>query len=53
MKAGNKNAAHMAKDADLDPLRERADFKKLLESLQPKSKETEPPRELIPPPRER
>ena len=33
MKAGYNDAAHLAKDTDLDPLRDRADFKKLLESL--------------------
>ena len=53
VKAGYTNAAHMAKDTDLDPLRDRADFKKLLASL-PKPKESGPrplPRELAPPPR--
>jgi tetratricopeptide (TPR) repeat protein len=40
VKAGYKDAAHMAKDTNLDSLRDRADFKKLLDSLtQPKSKE--------------
>ena len=34
VQAGYKNAAHMKKDADLDPLRERADFKKLLAELE-------------------
>jgi tetratricopeptide (TPR) repeat protein len=33
VKAGYKDAAHMAKDPDLDPLRDRADFKQLLDSL--------------------
>ena len=37
MKAGYNDAANMAKDTDLDPLRGRADFKKLLASL-PKPK---------------
>ncbi len=37
VKAGFKNAAHMAKDTDLDPLRVRADFKKLLAELAKKS----------------
>jgi len=32
--AGNMDIAHMAKDRDIDPLRERADFKELLESLE-------------------
>jgi hypothetical protein len=31
--AGYKNAAHMRKDKDLDALREREDFKKLLAEL--------------------
>jgi tetratricopeptide (TPR) repeat protein len=34
VKAGWKDAAHMAKDTDLDALREREDFKKLLSELQ-------------------
>ncbi len=51
VKAGYNDYAHMAQDTDLDPLRDRADFKKLLESLQPKPKGKEPPRELAPPPR--
>jgi hypothetical protein len=33
VKAGFNDAAHMAKDKDLDGLRPRDDFKKLLESL--------------------
>ncbi len=33
VKAGFKDAAHMKKDPDLDPLRGRDDFKKLLEAL--------------------
>jgi hypothetical protein len=48
VKAGWKNAAHMAKDADLDPLRDRDDFRRLLAALpapEPKA------RELAPPPR--
>ncbi len=36
VKAGYKDAAHMAKDMDLDPLRDRADFKKLLAELEKK-----------------
>ena len=32
--AGWKDAARMRKDSDLDPLRERADFKKLLAELE-------------------
>ena len=42
---GYKDVAHMKKDPDLDPLRERADFKTLLASLTPK--------EPAPPPREK
>ncbi|GEM_PF-5698411 len=34
---GYKDAVHIAKDADLDPLRVRADFKKLLAELAKKS----------------
>jgi tetratricopeptide (TPR) repeat protein len=33
VKAGFKNAAHMAKDSDLDSLREREDFKKLMAEI--------------------
>jgi tetratricopeptide (TPR) repeat protein len=33
VKTGWKDAAHMKKDTDLDPLRDREDFKKLMESL--------------------
>jgi hypothetical protein len=33
-KSGFKNAAHMKKDTDLDPLRHREDFKKLLADLE-------------------
>ena len=32
--AGFKNAAHMKKDADLDAVRARADFKKLMAELE-------------------
>ncbi len=41
VKAGYKDAAHMAKDKDLDVLRGREDFKKLVEAL-PKTKEKPP-----------
>ncbi len=43
--AGWKDAAHMQKDPDLDPLRKRADFQKLLADLEAKlkSKEPDPP----------
>ncbi len=34
VQAGYKDAAHMRKDTDLDPLREREDFKKLLAELE-------------------
>ena len=34
VRAGYKDAAHMKKDADLDPLRERQDFKELLLELE-------------------
>jgi hypothetical protein len=36
VKAGYKEVAHMKKDTDLDPLRARADFKKLLAELEKK-----------------
>ena len=34
VKAGYKDAAHMKKDTDLDPLRDREDFKKLMAELE-------------------
>jgi tetratricopeptide (TPR) repeat protein len=34
VQAGYKDAAHMAKDSDLDSLRDREDFKKLMAELQ-------------------
>jgi serine/threonine protein kinase/tetratricopeptide (TPR) repeat protein len=34
VRAGYKDAAHMKKDTDLDPLRNRADFRKLLSDLE-------------------
>ena len=37
VQAGYKDAAHMKKDTDLDPLRERADFKKLVAELEAKA----------------
>ena len=40
-------AAHMKQDADMNPLRERADFQKLIADLEAPPK----PRELAPPPR--
>jgi hypothetical protein len=33
VKAGYKNAEQLAKDRDLDPIRERADFEKLVDGL--------------------
>jgi hypothetical protein len=39
--AGYKNDAHMKKDTDLDFLRDRVDFKKLLANLEAKA----PPKE--------
>jgi serine/threonine protein kinase/Flp pilus assembly protein TadD len=36
VEAGWKNAVHMSKDADLDSLREREDFKKLIRELEKK-----------------
>jgi len=40
VQAGYNNAAHMAKDKDLDVLRDRDDFKKLMQSLaKPKEKQ--------------
>jgi eukaryotic-like serine/threonine-protein kinase len=36
VKAGYKDAAHMTKDTDLDPLRGREDFKKLMAELEKK-----------------
>jgi eukaryotic-like serine/threonine-protein kinase len=49
VKAGYKDGAHMAKDTDLDPLRGRDDFKKLIADLESKSS---PKPQLAPPPRE-
>jgi hypothetical protein len=37
--AGYKDAGHMKKDSDLDPLRSRDDFKKLIADLEGKSSE--------------
>jgi serine/threonine protein kinase/tetratricopeptide (TPR) repeat protein len=48
VKAGWKDHAHMKKDADLDPLRERDDFRKLLAELEAKFP---PKREVLPTPR--
>jgi serine/threonine protein kinase/tetratricopeptide (TPR) repeat protein len=39
VKAGFKDAAHLAKDTDLEPLRGREDFKKLLAELEAMQKE--------------
>jgi tetratricopeptide (TPR) repeat protein len=46
--AGWKDAAHMKQDTDLDPLRDRDDFKKLLADLEAKFP---PKKETLPPPR--
>ena len=35
---GYKNAAHMKKDTDLDPLRQREDFQKLIAELEGNAK---------------
>jgi hypothetical protein len=40
-----KNAAHMKQDKDLDALRERDDFKKLLAEVEDKVTEIKPPDE--------
>jgi tetratricopeptide (TPR) repeat protein len=50
VKAGWKEAAYMKKDPDMDPLREREDFKKLLAELE---QNFPPPKEAAPPPREK
>ena len=36
VQAGFKDAAHVKKDSDLDPLRDREDFKKLIAELEAK-----------------
>jgi hypothetical protein len=38
VQAGYLDAAHMKQDTDLDPLRDRGDFKKLLAELEAKSR---------------
>ncbi len=64
VQAGYKNAAHMTKDTDLDPLRGRGDFKKLMAELEKKGKthpdaakkpqgENAKPPEVAPTPREK
>ena len=40
---GWKDAGHMAKDPDLDPLRQRDDFRKLLAELRAKAPAAAPP----------
>ena len=50
VKAGYKDAAHMKEDTDLDSLRGREDFKKLIADLAAKDS---PRPEAAPPPRER
>ncbi len=51
VKAGYKNAAHMKTDTDLDPLRGRDDFRKILTDLEAKA--AKPPLEIAPKPREK
>lgn len=41
--AGYKDADHLAKDTDLDPLRQREDFRKLLADLRAKAPAAAPP----------
>ncbi len=48
VQAGYKDAANMKKDTDLDPLRDREDFKKLLADVEAKFP---PKKETLPPPR--
>ena len=36
VQVGYKDAAHMKRDTDLDPLRDREDFKKLIAELEKK-----------------
>ena len=48
--AGYKDAAHVKKDPDLDPLRDREDFKTLLADLE---KKFPPPLPVAPPRQER
>jgi tetratricopeptide (TPR) repeat protein len=48
VKAGWKDAGHMKQDKELDPLREREDFKTMVAELEAKFR---PPRETLPPPR--
>jgi serine/threonine protein kinase/tetratricopeptide (TPR) repeat protein len=43
--AGYSNAAHLKKDRDLDTLRDRADFRKLVAVLQARRTERKPPRD--------
>ena len=38
VKAGYKDSAHMANDTDLDPLRGREDFKKLMAEMRGEKK---------------
>jgi tetratricopeptide (TPR) repeat protein len=42
VQAGYNNAAHMMKDSDLDALRDREDFKKLIAELEAKAKQPDP-----------
>ena len=45
---GYQDVAHMGKDTDLDPLRQRADFRLLVADL---ARKFPPPAEVAPPPR--
>jgi hypothetical protein len=45
IRAGYKDAAQIKKDVALDPLRDRADFKKLLTELEAKPERAPPPKE--------
>ncbi|HXD84962.1 MAG TPA: hypothetical protein VN641_00605 [Urbifossiella sp.] len=51
VKAGWSDPVRIRRDSDIDSLRDRADFQKLLESKLPLPKL--PPREVAPPPREK
>jgi hypothetical protein len=40
--AGYKNSAHLKKDTDLVPLRDREDFKRLIAEMEKKAAESKP-----------
>jgi hypothetical protein len=50
VKSGWRDHAHMRTDTDLEPLRDRSDFQKLLAELEAKFP---PSREVAPPPRQK